>query len=333
MKIIHLYPRLDNIGGAQTLVVTVYQGMKNRGLEAGIASFTPYDKLNSRYVNRIDKQDYVQISFSFFLKLKRWTLISHHRKLTSLLMLKKKLFLFDKMNLVHVAHNEFFNLRFFSLFPSKVIAVSEKVKLNLVSFFKLRSDDVKVIYNGIANDSTYLDKDNLKIKAPLKILYPARITPVKRQLDLVRAVKKHNLENVQFIFCGDGTEYDALLELIEGDSRFIAKGLVNDMSKEFLAAHLVLLYTKKEGLPLSLIEACKYGLPIICNGVGGNKEIVKENSNGYIVDSYPDLIEKLEFFKNINQAHYSDLCTNSRAVFENKFREDIMLTNYINYVG
>jgi len=67
--------------------------------------------------------------------------------------------------------------------------------------------------------------------------------------------------------------------------------LVDNMEFEFNNANFTMLYTEREGLPVSLIESCKYGVPIICNDVGGNLEIVEHGVNGYVVNTYNELIE------------------------------------------
>lgn len=70
MKVIHLYPNFDNIGGAQSMIVELYLGMKQRNIEVKIAGLTNYRSINDRYKLKIEKSDYIKLNFSFFLKKK-----------------------------------------------------------------------------------------------------------------------------------------------------------------------------------------------------------------------------------------------------------------------
>jgi glycosyltransferase involved in cell wall biosynthesis len=45
-----------------------------------------------------------------------------------------------------------------------------------------------------------------------------------------------------------------------------------------------------EGLPNSILEGMLYGMPIISRATGGIPEIVKNNINGYLTESYDPLI-------------------------------------------
>lgn len=49
------------------------------------------------------------------------------------------------------------------------------------------------------------------------------------------------------------------------------------------AAHLFVLSTKWEGLPLSIIEALRAGLPVVASDVGGVTELVKDGVTGLVV--------------------------------------------------
>ncbi|MEP0214843.1 MAG: glycosyltransferase family 4 protein [Cellulophaga sp.] len=331
MKVIHLYPNFDNIGGAQSIIIELYLGMKQRNIEVKIAGLTNYGLINDRYKLKIEKSDYIKLDFSFFLKKNDSVLISHHRKLTSFFVMLSK-FPFFCLSIIHVSHNEFFDFKFLTFFPKKIIAVSEKVKSNLMSVFNVDKSRINVIYNGLESSKVDFSKRDFIKNDIIKLLYPARITSVKQQLELVKEIKKSKIQNIKIVFCGDGVNYNDLVQLVGNDTRFIVKGLVENMDEEYLNCDFVLLFSKNEGLPVSLIEACNFSRPIICNDVGGNLEIVEDNVNGFVVNSYSSLIKRIGELKKITKVDYEFLSKNSKVVFEKKFVKEIMLNKYTQYV-
>lgn len=332
MKIIHFYPNFDNIGGAQSMVLSIFKGMKAQSKDVKICGFTAYEKLHLRYQSEIIEEDYFQLNFFKFAFFKDKVLISHHRKITTYFMLLSKVVL-KNYQLIHIAHNEFYDLKRVSLFPKSIIAVSNRVKKNLIEEFNIKSNNIKVIYNGIEDGSTKLTNNKKEITLPIKLLYPARINKVKKQLELVNQIKQANIKDICITFCGDGEQLKKLKELTKEDSRFVVKGLVNDMKAEFKNTHFTMLFTEKEGLPVSLIESCMYSIPIICNDVGGNLEIVEDKKNGVIANTYSELLSLFNDLKNLDQKKYQDYCINSKVKFYDNFTQVKMVSQYIEYIN
>lgn len=56
-----------------------------------------------------------------------------------------------------------------------------------------------------------------------------------------------------------------------------------------------MLFSTKEGLPLSLIESTMFGKPILCNDVGDVKEIIGNTQGCYITSFDPkEIAEKIK---------------------------------------
>lgn len=60
-------------------------------------------------------------------------------------------------------------------------------------------------------------------------------------------------------------------------------GFKKNIQKILNDAQLFVLITNYEGLPISIIEALRTGLPVIASNVGGIPELVKNHRNGYLV--------------------------------------------------
>ncbi len=61
------------------------------------------------------------------------------------------------------------------------------------------------------------------------------------------------------------------------------EGAVNNVPDYLQKADVFLLITNWEGLPISILEAMSYGLPVIASDVAGVKEEVLDGVNGFVV--------------------------------------------------
>lgn len=141
-----------------------------------------------------------------------------------------------------------------------------------------------VIHNGI---DTGVDFNNSKIISSdqFVIVMVARFDIPKRQDILIRAISLLG-DNVHLILIGDGPrlELSKKLSLKLGVSNKVDfLGFQRDVGKYLKDANVFALISDYEGLPISIIEAMKFGLPIIASNVGGVPELVK--LNGILVNN------------------------------------------------
>jgi glycosyltransferase involved in cell wall biosynthesis len=215
------------------------------------------------------------------------------------------------------------------MFPKHVIAVSEGVKRNHERVFGLKK--VNVIYNGIV--SNYLSNERKAYNPELiKILVSGRITRVKQQLKLVNFLRNQLPKNIKLIFAGTGEDYNELTRITKNNHQFETLGYVSDMHSLYSEVDFVMLFSSKEGLPLSLIEGLSYGLPILCNDVGGNLEILEKSTNGFLINDLESIVNQLEKISKLNPTTYSQLSENSRLSFIQNFNYDKMIFNYHHYI-
>lgn len=326
MKVVNIYPNFDNIGGAQKVALSLYEHL-DLGNENLLGGFTRWNNLNEVY--NVNKKNYVNIIFN--IKRLKYSLILSHSRLTTLYLKIVDKLLSLNLHIVHIAHNEFNTYRYFSVFPKNIIAVSKRVKKNHVNYFKLNSEDIQVIYNGIHDKNLSINSRN-KTDNKIRILYPARINGIKQQLSIVNHLKSSSLDDSIFIdFAGHGIDFPALQDLCDKSSQFNALGFIN-IDKVIDNYDYIMLFTKNEGLPLSLIEACMYGKPILANNVGGNMEILEPGYNGFELTSFKNLPKELNKLLILNPEDYMTLTINSRKVYESKFTIEKMIANYAEYL-
>ena len=322
-KIYLLFPSFKNVGGVHNVIIDLYKNLKDE-FDIIVSSYNMYSEINPQYRDAIPESDYKQISLLKLL-FKNVLIISHHRKLTTKLLL---LSFFLKKNIIHVAHSEFSNLKHLTLYPQNIVAVSDSVKKNLINFFKQKPSNVTVIRNAI-NDRYSSDFAKYQYnKNEIVILFPAQITQNKNQVNIVNILKNKLGENVQILFAGDGPLYDELVKACKNNDKCIPLGFRSDMLNLYAGADYVMLFSEKEGLPISLIEAAMMGKPIICNDVGGNLEIVEDKVNGFVCNSFSELIECINYLQNITEEDYKQMSINVREKYLKEFTIDKMIKQY-----
>jgi len=113
-------------------------------------------------------------------------------------------------------------------------------------------------------------------------LQVSRIVPEKRQLDLIRAFKTANVPGWKVALVG-GLTPDAYGREVQAEAGAAASAGDGVVLTGFLkGAALAQLYThagafilpsSHEGLPIALLEAMSYGLPVLASDIPANKEV------------------------------------------------------------
>jgi len=115
------------------------------------------------------------------------------------------------------------------------------------------------------------------------VVCPARVCPVKNQRMVIEAVARASdalpPEQVRVLFVGDGVGVEALearaRELGVAD-RVHFVGYRERMKPVYQDAELVVLASRNEAIPMSLIEAAAAGRPFLATAVGGVPELHQE---------------------------------------------------------
>ena len=137
----------------------------------------------------------------------------------------------------------------------------------------------------IPNAAASMEHQASPKNTPIKLLTIGRLTPVKNQSLLIRAMLQLP-EEVTLTIVGEGTERSALIRLraeLELENRVALPGEVQDVLPFLTAAQIFVLSSKYEGLPISILEAMSAGLPIVSTDVGGISEAVLQDKTGLLV--------------------------------------------------
>jgi len=178
----------------------------------------------------------------------------------------------------------------------KIIAISSRVKQELVSSYGVPGEKVEIIYNGAELEKFNPSKKGAarkeyKIKYGLAeddflVLFSGSGFERKGLSTLIRAVGLLSKEKkLKLLVAGHGKKARWLREAAKHcPGRVIFAGMVNEMEKAYAAADLFVLPSFYEPFGSSVLEALSAGLPVIVSRQCGASEIIEDGKNGLIVE-------------------------------------------------
>jgi len=157
------------------------------------------------------------------------------------------------------------------------------------------------------------------------------LKPQKSPLDYIKAAIKiyEEMPNVNFLLVGDGalrTRCRKLLDKTPLNGRFIFTGWRRDISEILDILDVVVLTSKWEGMPISLIEALSKGRIVVATNTGGVSELIEDGLTGYLTHpgSYKEIAEKvLEIFK--DPGSFNKMKKNASLSIDDSFGVDRMV--------
>jgi glycosyltransferase involved in cell wall biosynthesis len=244
---------------------------------------------------------------------------------------------FGKKDIIHLHGSEF--KKFFEDSSSKTKVKIRTLLRECDSMIVLGEEWNKRIKEIEPSTKTIIVSNTVKIPQKtvqwndksFTILFLGVLIKRKGVHDLLSAIdllkKRELLKNTKFIIAGSGVEEENLknqcgelklnsyVEFVgwtEGEKKY------NLLEK----SQLLVLPSYNEGLPIAILEAMSYGLPIISTRVGDIESAVIDKKNGYLIE--PGDISRLAdaIGKIINNKQlYVDMSRYSRILAEEKFSD------------
>ncbi len=123
----------------------------------------------------------------------------------------------------------------------------------------------------------------------MNLITVGRLDTLKRNDDIIRAFSKIDNKDYTLTIIGDGKEENNLKRLtselnIEDRVIFTGYKTKEEIKNYMLNSNLFLMASETEGLPMVLLEALSYGLPLVVYDIeNGIRDIVKDGYNGFII--------------------------------------------------
>lgn len=165
----------------------------------------------------------------------------------------------------------------------RIITVSEYDRCLALRYRIAPAQKVVVIHNGMPDvDRTLFARPEVE---PVRIVMVARFEPQKDHATLIRALAGLRDLAWELDLIGDGPLLDRVVHEVERRGlrrrvRFL--GACNDVAERLAEAQIFVLASNWEGLPRSILEAMRAGLPVVASDVGGVREAVRDNETGFL---------------------------------------------------
>jgi colanic acid/amylovoran biosynthesis glycosyltransferase len=219
-----------------------------------------------------------------------------------------------------------------------IITISDHGLNFLKKHFPLHSHKLKNFYLGVLGNNK-LPFSNQK---EFLIVTCSHLDWTKRVDKLAEALTKVDYA-CKWVHFGGGSELE--LNKIKDISKKIPakitidlKGYVSNQEiNDFYRTNPVDLFVNLslvEGVPVSIMEALSYGIPVIATNVYGNPEAVIENKNGFLLNidfTTEELTRKINFCIS-NRDQLKQMGEESYLLFQERFNADENYTAFANYL-
>lgn len=192
--------------------------------------------------------------------------------------------------------------------------------------------NIVLIHNGIdVKKSCDIKKNDDEI---FKFLFVGRLVEIKNIPFLLDGLKYVKSVNSKFVcnIIGDGDERESLEVLIKDldlTDNVTLLGYKDNIQEYMLKSDALILTSKMEGIPITIIEAFANKIPVISSAVGGVLEIIEDNKTGVLYN----LDDKLKFYNILldfvnGEYEYRDIVDNAYREYLNKWNCNTLIQEY-----
>ena len=269
--------------------------------------------------------------------------------------------LISKNNIKTIAtfHNVYGGHLFFKKMYNKglskmdhLIAISNYVRETVIQKYNITNKNISVINRGIDteyfnrpinNDAIedFISKHQID-KSKKIILFPARLTRWKGQLEFVDVINKITTENILVLFAGDTKNDSYTKQLREKinksnqNKKFKILGSVNQEQMRLLydiADLSVSLPLRAEGFGRTISESLYSGTPVIAFNYGGAKNQLEHLSDFFksTPQDYGSLPGKIDLLLHLSEDQKIKILQNVKTVIENNFSKENMVNQYLEF--
>ena len=296
-----------SLGGSATVVHDIISNWPEKNDELFLIVF--YDLFSERYKDLFNKKNlkvYIlnrksTLDIGFLSRLKKTLKIIKPDIINSHLstIFYLKIVGATKNNCIyHTIHSEpCFDLpKIYRIFLKKDIKFGRIRLIGCCDYISKKASDLYktnclTITNGVTSTNEFVQCDGF-----VKFLFVGRLCDVKNVKEIIKSFNNIKRGNFVFNICGFGSKkyQNEILELIkqsQNSSRIHFLGRTENVNEVYKKSDVLILASKREGLPITILEGLSFGLAFIATDVGGVSEYVKNGFNGILIEK--DGLDKL----------------------------------------
>ncbi|MBT1450659.1 glycosyltransferase family 4 protein [Glaciecola sp. XM2] len=305
-----------NIGGAETMVFETAKLLKGNGHKpillhfgsAYVESFCAHEQIEQHVIpnRRFYKKTLLLPLFAFKTKafVNALNLDCLHAHLFGPIVAFAPLAWMIKLPFIGTLHDVYMVegaphraalLKLAMFFNAKLVTVSNPMKQFYVKTLKCKEDAITYIpnctkFNEYLNNRQALREALDLAPQDIAIISVGRLVELKRFDILIDAIAKlPNHEAIKVFIVGDGPQKDKLAQLISQHrltNTVTMLGERDDVEELLAASDIFSLTSETEGMSKSILEALAANLPVLATNVGGNKDLVIHDQNGYLIEDH-----------------------------------------------
>ena len=185
---------------------------------------------------------------------------------------------------------------------NRIIAVSDFTRRELLQYYKVKADKIRVIHNGVDTHKFQPASDKRKAKQELgfnpddiAVLSVGRLYARKGLFTLIESIPAvvRRFPRAKFIISGKGQSNEmkklvAHAQKLGVNDNIVFTGYYPDrkLPRLYQAADVFAFSTFYENLPFAVLEALSTGLPVVTTRVGGIPEMIDSGKNGFLVQPF-----------------------------------------------
>lgn len=178
----------------------------------------------------------------------------------------------------------------------RIIAVSERVKRQIMDYYHVPSDAITVIHNGV--DLSLFNTDGRQVARDLVrkrfgignddilLVFASTNFHLKGLEYMIRGMARVDRPNLKLLVIGgdDKTLYEGLAKALGIGERVIFAGKGKDMKEFYLSGDAFAYPTLYDPFANVCLEAMACGLPVITSRLNGVSDIITDSVDGLVLD-------------------------------------------------
>jgi len=169
------------------------------------------------------------------------------------------------------------------------VAISQAVKNSIIETYKIDKNLIYLISNGIDNERFHCIRNY--IFDPIVIGHVGRFEKVKNHETIVKVYKKiiEVDKDIKLKLIGNGSLFSEIKNQTKNLDTVEMIASTDNVAEHLKNIDIFFFPSVYEGMSLSLIEALASGTVIIASKVGGNKDLIVDGVNGYLIEDCFDV--------------------------------------------